>query len=320
MADPQTLPAAQGDEKLDDIMLAMDVVDTLRHERIMTERDLAATDRREALIARLRGIYKAQGIEVPDSVLMDGVLALEEQRFAYAPPKAGFGTSLARLYIGRRKWLPLIYTLVFIVGAVLTINYAGFVRPAKVEANRIETLLTKTYPQSLTEARDKALGLAATDTIKARAQALYDDGVLAIGEKDFITAKTRVDSLAALANDLSQQYTLRIVSRPGEMSGVFRLNDDGDAEVRNYYLIVEGLNAAGTALKVSITSEEDQKTARVSKWGVRVSEDVFYGVAADKRDDQIIQKAVIGQKKRGYLLPDYSIETSGGTILEWQDD
>ena len=74
-------------EKLDDIMLAMDVVDTLRHEREMIASDMNAGERREDLINRLRGIYNAQGISVPDDVLMDGVMALEEERFAYHPPK-----------------------------------------------------------------------------------------------------------------------------------------------------------------------------------------------------------------------------------------
>lgn len=317
MVSPQDTSPAQSEEKLDDIMLAMDVVDTLRHEQIMIERDLGATDRREALIERLRGIYKAQGIVVPDNVLMDGVLALEEQRFAYIPPKKSFQTSLARLYVHRSKWLPLIYTVGFIIGAVLAVNYVGFVRPGKIEAARVETLLTKTYPQDLSEALERATGLAATDDLKRRAQALYEDGQIALKDRDIETAKARAASLQMLGDDLAQDYTLRIISRPGEMSGVFRLNDDGDTEVRNYYLIVEGLNAAGNPVKVLITSEEDQTAARVSRWGVRVSEDTFYTVAADKKDDQIIQNAVIGQKKRGYLLPDYTIETSGGTILEW---
>jgi len=78
-----TSDAAVSNESLDDIMLAMDVVDTLRHEHIMVEKDLASENRRKNLIERLRGIYKAQGIEVPDSVLMDGVLALEEQRLIF---------------------------------------------------------------------------------------------------------------------------------------------------------------------------------------------------------------------------------------------
>ncbi|MCU0732029.1 MAG: DUF6384 family protein, partial [Hyphomonas sp.] len=62
------------------------------------------------------------------------------------------------------------------------------------------------------------------------------------------------------------------------------------------------------------------RTARVSRWGQRVSEAVFNGVAADKGDDQIIQNSVIGQKTVGYLSPQYTVETPGGAILEWMPE
>jgi len=66
-----------------------------------------------------------------------------------------------------------------------------------------------------------------------------------------------------------------------------------------------------------VTSEEDRRSARVTRWGQRVSEAVFYAVAADKGDDQIVQNSVIGQKPAGYLSPQYTVETPGGAILEW---
>lgn len=309
--------ALKSEEKLDDIMLAMDVVDTLRHEQIMVERDLAAEDRRAALIKRLRGIYKAQGIEVPDSVLMDGVMALEEQRFVYEPPAPGFGLKLAKIYINRRKWLPLVYVLTFIISSVLAINYVGFVRPGKIEIARAETLLSETLPARLEAARGKVREVALSKEAKLKSDAFVQNAQAAISDGNIQAAQTSIENIESLASDLALNYTLRIVSRPGEMSGVFRLNDDGGTEVKNYYLIVEGITAAGSPAIVPIISEENQKKRRVAKWGVRVSEEVFYSVAADKKDDQIIQKAVIGQKRRGYLLPDYSIETSGGTILDW---
>ncbi len=307
----------KGDEKLDDIMLAMDVVDTLRHERVMVEKELAGEDRREALIERLRGIYQAQGIDVPDEVLMDGVMALEDQRFVYEPPTKGFGTSVARLYVNRRKWLPLFYTLGFVFIGAFGINYFGFDRPQMLENKRIEKLLDVSLPQSLKEAQTKALSTAGTEDIKARINDLYALGTTAIENKNVTDAKKHTSSLEALSQDLSQRYTLRVVSRPGEYSGVFRINEDGATAVRNYYLIVEGISPSGERLEVLINSEEDQKTRRTTVWGVRVPEAEFNKIAADKRDDQIIQNSVIGEKKRGFLDPEYSVQTSGGRILDW---
>jgi hypothetical protein len=50
---------------------------------------------------------------------------------------------------------------------------------------------------------------------------------------------------------------------------------------------------------------------------LRVDEDTFQRIAADKRDDGIIQQAVVGRKRRGELDPRYSVATTGAAILEW---
>ena len=86
----ETAVAAGTPQKLDDIMIAMDVVDTLRHREDLVRRELGEEQREAELIARLRKIYQDQGIEVPDRVLADGVKALKESRFVYTPPPAGW--------------------------------------------------------------------------------------------------------------------------------------------------------------------------------------------------------------------------------------
>ena len=107
-AAPQGLAPLKTDEprKLDDVLLAMDVVDTLRHRERVVDMELDAEARETQLIERLKDIYAAQGIEVPERILKDGVKALEEQRFTYKPPENTFGVKLARAYVNRRKWLP----------------------------------------------------------------------------------------------------------------------------------------------------------------------------------------------------------------------
>src|SRR5690606_13396328 len=62
--------------QLDEVMLAMDVVDTLRHREHLIARELAAGARDEDMVARLRQVYAAQGIDVPDHILKQGVEAL----------------------------------------------------------------------------------------------------------------------------------------------------------------------------------------------------------------------------------------------------
>lgn len=90
---------------LDEVMLAMDVVDTLRHRQILVERELHSDDRDKKLIERLREIYRSQGIDVDDRVLAEGVTALEEERFVYTPPTASLQTWLARIYVNRSYWI-----------------------------------------------------------------------------------------------------------------------------------------------------------------------------------------------------------------------
>src|SRR3974390_1234382 len=89
--------------KLDDLMMAMDVVDTLRHRARLVERELNEDAREEQLVSRLRSLYKSQGLDVPDSVIAQGVKALKESRFVYTPPQQGFGRWLANAWVKRFK-------------------------------------------------------------------------------------------------------------------------------------------------------------------------------------------------------------------------
>lgn len=291
--------------KLDDVMLAMDVVDTLRHDAILLEQDLSAPEREQQLIDRLRVIYKNQGIEVLDHILREGVQALDDHHFAYTPQQGGV---ISKAYINRGKWGKPLLVALGMIGLAVGLEYAVVEMPKHREVKRIERILGNDAMETRKIAKSNA--------VKAKITALSEDGVNALATGDVKAAKRISHDLTTMGEELRQSFTLRIVSRPGENSGVFRLHD-GNANVRNYYLIVEGIGTNGKTKMVTIVSEEDRKTKRTNIWGVRVSEEVFYRVAADKKDDQIIQNAVIGTKKPGYLKPDYSIKTSGGLIVEW---
>jgi hypothetical protein len=115
---------------------------------------------------------------------------------------------------------------------------------------------------------------------------------------------------------LRREYTLRIVSRPGEPTGVWRVPQRNPAG-RNYYLVVEPVAPDGRILSLPVTSEEDGRTVTASKWGVRVSEDVALQVQRDKGDDGIVQRNRLGEKRRGSLDVDYLMPVLGGTITRW---
>lgn len=413
---------------LSEVMLAMDVVDTLRHQRSLVERELQSGDREADLIDKLRKIYADQGLEVSDEVIAEGVKAMREERFAYRPPPGGLKTALARLYVNRGRWAKRTLWLLVAVAAVWAGYRYLYVMPAErgrnrlarelntqvssqkegiaalqnqvtavsaelekalqavpatmlpsarrladkarqslaaaarqlgaaeklgplagIDPNNIETYTAK-IQQRLDEQKGmvenargdlenaqaavgtiRSLGTGFTDIESLRAEALsavrekgvaekidalYNNALSSLKSGDIETATTARNALQYTRDMLGQEYTLQIVSRPGTPSGVWRYPvDSGTA--RNYYLIVEAVGPSGRPLKLPITSEEDGKVRLLSEWGLRVDPQVYEQVRQDKQQDGIVNRKVVGFKKRGYLTPDYTVASTGGTITEW---
>lgn len=303
-------------QSLDDVMLAMDVVDTLRHRELVLAKELGGEERKSALVARLKEIYSAQGIDVPDAILEDGVKALEEKRFVYDPRTDSFQRKLATAYINRGRWAP---PILFVLGAAafLTAAYEfGFERPREAQAERARVELAVTLPNALNAARDAALALAADDPSRARVNAAHQRGLDAAASGDAKAAEKAVERLGLLRDDLAADLTVRVVSDPNSTSGVARDNVARPG-AENFYLIVEAVDGAGEPRAIEIESQEDRRTARVLSWGVQVPDGEFFKVAADKEDDLIVQDDVVGRKPKGTLAPQYDVPTAGGTILEW---
>jgi len=293
---------------LEDLMVAMDVVDTLRHHQQLVDRELDSEGRRERLIARLREIYRGQGIEVSDQVLADGVRALEEDRFRYSPPQKTFATRLAQLYVRRDKWIgPLLLLLVMLFGLLLA-YYLIAVWPEKSARAALPEELAARYEEVVEVSDDEAA--------LVRARQYQASGRLAAENGRYDEARTAIENLERMLGQLTVVYTLQIVQRPGEQSGVWRIPDT-NTQARNYYLIVEAVNDHGEVLSLPVTSEETGKTRVVNQWGIRVDAAVFERIAEDKRDDGIIQQREIGRKQPGRLEPEYSIGTTGAAITDW---
>jgi hypothetical protein len=308
---------AQGKpQTLDDLMIAMDVVDTLRHREDLVRRELNEEGREEDLIARLRKIYRDQGIEVPDQILADGVKALKDSRFVYTPPPAGWKRSLLTLWAkrdthGRRAGYALAAVIALFAGYHLLVT-----RPAQLAAEQERVEITQTLPKSLRQAHADILVVGNDPAAKQKADALLADGERAIRDGDRAAMTRITGELTALRNELAAEYTLVIVSRPGESSGVWRRPPRG-SQARNYYLIVEPVAPDGRKMSLPVRNEETGATETVSKFGVRVPQQTFETVASDKRDDGIVQRNQFGIKKRGTLAVDYKMPFEGGIITQW---
>ena len=301
---------------LDEVMLAMDVVDTLRHQQGLATRELDTDAKQAQLIDRLRDIYHQQGIDVPDHILIEGVAALQESRFTYDPPPPSFGQALARLYVSRQRW----GRPVLLAGGLLLalfIGYFGILRPYQAsQAEYARTELAEGLPAQMDALYEAIFEETKVQQAVLDAEAIRTRGQTRAAEGDRAAAERAVADLTALRDTLRQEYTLRVVNRPDEKSGFWTFPEI-NTDATNYYLVVEAIDAEGAALRLPILNEETDKTERVAIWGLRVPEAVYDSVVADKRDDGIIQNNEVGRKTYGFLEVNYNVPVSGGAVTQW---
>jgi Family of unknown function (DUF6384) len=284
--------------QLDDVMMAMDVVDTLRHREDWVRRELDESGREEALIDRLRQIYSGQGIAVPNRVLEEGVRALEESRFVYTPPKPGLATALATLWVSRdRIGKGLVAVLAVLVLAFAT-YYAVVLRPYHANA------------RALSGAHAGVVAASQAPEVRERADRLLADGRAALDSGDEARARASLAALENLRDELPRAYTLRIVS---EVTKPIRTA----LHRRNHYLIVEAVAPDGGILTLPVTSEEDGETRIVNRWGIRVPEETYIAVERDRRDDGVLQRDRLGEKRLGEPDVRYDMPILGGPITQW---
>jgi len=286
---------------LEELMLSMDVVDTLRHQQALVDRELNAEARRAQLMERMRDIYAAQGIEVSEQILMEGVRALEEERFSFTAPASSWQTQLADLYVTRGRWGKPVMALATLALIILLGYYFLVARPGALARDSLPSRLDNSFAQVVKVSTERS--------VTERARRLLTDGRDAMRSGDYERAFEIERELRAVLVELSRSYQVRIVSRPNQLSGVWRVPSN-NPNARNYYLIVEAISASGNKLQVDIRNEEDGVVKPVSIWGIRVDEETFEAVAADKRDDGIIQGNLVGEKPRGQLRPSYVIRTA----------
>ncbi|MDX2289290.1 MAG: DUF6384 family protein [Hyphomicrobiaceae bacterium] len=313
MAAPAT---TSGPAPLDDVMIAMDVVDTLRHDERLVDRELNEVDRRKALIERLREIYRGQGIDVPDRILEEGVAALEADRFVYKPPRDGLQARLARLYVSRGSWGLYLVGALAGLAALAIGNFVVFEWPAQKAAEDARIELAQILPQEIDRLSADITVEAKVAGIAEQAAALALTGRNAAKAGDRATAQASRDDLKHMLSELRAAYTIRIVSRRGELTGLWRI-PKANPDAYNYYLVVEAIGRDGKVIPQTILNEETGQRDTVQTWAVRVPRDVLSKVEADKKDDGIVQAAEVGRKTRGRIDREWSIAISGGMITRW---
>lgn len=307
--------ASKSDAPLDDLMMAMDVVDTLRHEEGQVARELKTDERDAAMVERLRQVYASQGIDVPDHILKAGVEDLKRDRFVYSPPSAGFQRTLAMIYISRSTWSKWLAAVV----AVVIVCIAAWYFIVKLPAQRAEADLLarlQALPATYTELVGRIDSLTENTEIEADAARLATDGNLALSDGNNEAAFKAEADLRDLAGRLQEVFEVRIISREGVPTGVSRI-PESNPDTENYYIVVEAVDVDGKILERRIVSEESSKAELVDKWGQRVSETIYNAVRRDKMEDGIVQKGVLGQKRRGELDIKWRSGVQDGAITKW---
>jgi len=244
------------------------------------------------------------------------VKALKESRFVYTPPPPSWKRTALTAWVKRDVYGKRVGIALAGLIAVFGGYYLLVTRPAMQAQEQARVEVSEVLPKQLRQAHADVLAVAIDETAKQKAATLLSDGERAVRSRDKAAMIKIRDGLTALRDELTREYTLTIVSRTGESTGVWRRPPAG-SQARNYYIIVEPLTADGRKLSLPIRNEETGAVETVSKFGVRVSEAAYKAVADDKRDDGIVQNNRLGVKKRGMLAVEYLMQFEGGFITKW---
>jgi hypothetical protein len=307
---PATPPA-----KLDDVMLAMDVVDTLRHRERLVARELNEELKEEQLIERLRALYRSQGIEVPDSIIAQGVNALKESRFVYTPPPPSYARTLATLWVKRASYGKWLAGGLAVVAVLLGIYHFGVVRPRQQAAEAARVELAETLPRQLSAAHGAVAADAQVAAARQRADAILAQGRAALDRRSAGDARAAVADLDRLAMVLRQEYVLRIAGRPQDQTGFFR--EHPRFQGRAYFVVVDAIDPSGKPVQLPIRNDETNQTENVSRFAVRVPSETFDAVRNDKARNGIVQNARMAEKRRGFMEPEFRMAVLEGRITRW---
>ena len=123
--------------------------------------------------------------------------------------------------------------------------------------------------------------------------------------------------LESLTSMVQEHLSINIVNADGVRSGVWRYSNS-NPNIKNYYIVVEALNDAGTVVPMSIRNEETGATSTVNYWGERVPEEIYNQVRDDKMSHGFVSNKAFAEKPADSMVITYSrIPKSQGAITNW---
>ena len=196
-------------------------------------------------------------------------------------------------------------------------NHLGALRTLRQDIQEFPRLTA-----SLDRIYHSAKSIAREDAAVRQADGTYTEARGYIESANIGQLRHSIERLNNMDTVLRQEYTIRIVDRPGQRSGQDRIyTDKNGRRVSGYYLIVEAVDANENPIPMNITSEEDHRNyPNRTMWGERVENRIFEEVKADKRADGRVDNGQFGRKRIGYLNPEvgfYGMTRSLGRITSW---
>jgi hypothetical protein len=338
-----------------DMLRIMDVASTLRRERETAEAQLDLATQQQRLRERLLATAAAAGEAVTAAEVDAAIEQYFAEQHRYQDPPGGWKNFVAHCYVQRIGCLFLLGFVGLLIGGIFAVaspwttapperrGPAPVVTPAPrpapvpppspaprpTPAPGSGPGLAPAVPPppapiappaedlasvwaGFTAEAAAAAALAADDVAKASVEMVAKMGRVHHAAANLERLRASRSELREVAQRLGEEYTVTIVDRPGQKSGFERLYD---GRVSGYYLVVEALDRAGTALRRSIVNTETKSRHDVTQWGEEVPLEVWERVVADKQQDGVIDQAVFAQKRRGIMSAEIVLEGSRGKPL-----
>jgi hypothetical protein len=185
---------------------------------------------------------------------------------------------------------------------------------AQADAARIE--LAEGLPAQLDALYTQIFNETKVQTALDAAEPWVERGKAAAARGDREATLAAIAQLEKIHKTLLAEYSLRIVDKEGESTGIWRF-PEVNSDATNYYIIVEAIGVNGEPVALPIENEETREIDVVSVWAQRVPDITYEAIRADRLDDGIIQRNIMGVKQYGFLETEYTMPVLDGAITRW---
>lgn len=130
------------------------------------------------------------------------------------------------------------------------------------------------------------------------------------GDRKRIAAAEKELTMFQATLDVAIEF--KIVDRPGENSGFWRSPTE-DGRQKEYFVVVEAM-VDGEAVNWATRDADTGKIVSSDKFGLRVDQETYSELSADKLSNGRIDRRSVGLKPIGRIGPVWNIKTDGETI------